>query len=201
MPTRPTTTATSADRRTTVGADFASEQPHLLSLPADRFDTARSLTARVDQKARISGCGSATTGVPARLAGWTLDRAPGREVLEVRAGGRVVARHERPGTRGSQSLVLDHYLEVLVGKPGALPNATALAQAREQGAFTQAHEAFWRVARRKLGDGPGTRALTWGAAGPPAPACRRGHPWGSTGRPLAGSVNPEVVLARGPPSR
>ena len=32
--------------------------------------------------------------------------------------------------RGSQSLILDHYLEVLQRKPGALPGATALQQAR-----------------------------------------------------------------------
>ena len=41
----------------------------------------------------------------------------------------------------------DHYLEVLVRKPGALPGATALAQAREQGAFTPTHQAFWTAAR------------------------------------------------------
>ena len=55
--------------------------------------------------------------------------------------------------------MLDHYLEVLVRKPGALPGATALAQAREQGAFTKAHQAFWTAARRKHGDAKGTRAL------------------------------------------
>jgi hypothetical protein len=71
----------------------------------------------------------------------------------------MIARHERSVTKGGESLVLDHYLEVLVRKPGALPGATALAQAREQGAFTPAHEAFWTAARRKHGDAAGTRAL------------------------------------------
>ena len=33
-------------------------------------------------------------------------------------------------------LDLDHYLEILLRKPGALPGATALAQARAAGAFT-----------------------------------------------------------------
>jgi hypothetical protein len=60
----------------------------------------------------------------------------GATFLEVRAGGQVIARHERSVTKGGESLVLDHYLEVLVRKPGALPNATALAQARAVGAFT-----------------------------------------------------------------
>jgi hypothetical protein len=45
-------------------------------------------------------------------------------------------------------------------KPGAFPNATALAQARAQGAFTQAHQGrSARAARRKIGDAAGTRAL------------------------------------------
>jgi hypothetical protein len=56
-------------------------------------------------------------------------------------------------------LVLDHYLEVLARKPGALPGATALAQARKIGVFTPAHEAFWAFARKALGDSAGTKAL------------------------------------------
>ena len=131
--------------------------------------------------------------VPARLAGWTVNVRLGATFVEVRSGGRVVARHERAVARGAQSLVLDHYLEVLVRKPGALPNATALAQAREQGAFTPTHEAFWRAARRKLGDAPGTRALIEVLLGHrhlPAVAVIEG-----IRRALqAGSVNPEVVL-------
>ena len=56
-------------------------------------------------------------------------------------------------------LELDHYLEVLVRKPGALPGATALAQARAAGKFTAAHDAFWAAARKAHGDADGTRAL------------------------------------------
>lgn len=41
------------NRRTTVGADFTAERPHLLPLPTEPFDTARVQTARVDHKARI----------------------------------------------------------------------------------------------------------------------------------------------------
>ena len=55
--------------------------------------------------------------------------------------------------------MLDHYLEVLLRKPGALPCAIALAQARAAGRFTATHERFWRRARQRLGDAAGTRAL------------------------------------------
>jgi hypothetical protein len=74
--------------------------------------------------------------------------------------GRVeVARHARSSRKGSDTLVLDHYLEVLACKPGALPGSTALAQARTTGAFTSAHEAFWALCRGRLGDADGTRML------------------------------------------
>jgi len=55
--------------------------------------------------------------------------------------------------------VLDHYLEVLVRKPGALMNATALVAARASGSFTTTHQRFWDRARRQLGDSGGTKAL------------------------------------------
>ena len=61
--------------------------------------------------------------------------------------------------KGAQSLQLDHYLEVLTRKPGALPGATALVQARKAGTFTAAHETFWAAARSTHGDADGTRVL------------------------------------------
>jgi hypothetical protein len=54
---------------------------------------------------------------------------------------------------------LDHYLEVLKTKPGGLPGATALAQAKASRAFTASHQAYWDTARRARGDAAGTRAL------------------------------------------
>lgn len=54
---------------------------------------------------------------------------------------------------------LDHYLEVLRIKPGAFPGSTALAQARESGVFTAAHDAFWAAARRTDGDTAATKEL------------------------------------------
>jgi hypothetical protein len=54
---------------------------------------------------------------------------------------------------------LDHYLEVLLRKPGALPGATALEQARAAGRFTPVHDAWWAAACKAHGDAAGTRAL------------------------------------------
>lgn len=74
-------------------------------------------------------------------------------------GRTEIARHARVIALHGQSVNLDHYLEVLHHKPGALPGSTALAHARASGTFTYAHEAFWAAARRTDGDAGGTRAL------------------------------------------
>jgi hypothetical protein len=79
--------------------------------------------------------------------------------VQVLDGPRVIARHERTAGKYAEILLLDHYLEVLARKPGALPGATALAQARAAGTFTAAHQAYWDAARRQHGDAAGTRAL------------------------------------------
>jgi hypothetical protein len=72
---------------------------------------------------------------------------------------RIIAEHARSLHKYSEDLVLDHYLEVLSRKPGAFAGSTPLAAARAAGVFSVDHQRFWEAARRRLGDGPGTRAL------------------------------------------
>ncbi|HYA43978.1 MAG TPA: IS21 family transposase, partial [Acidimicrobiales bacterium] len=146
-------------RAMTVGEDFAAEAPYLFALPAEPFDPARYLPKlRADGKARVC-VRQCFYSVPARLAGRALSGRLGAGYVQVHDGSLLVAHHPRLVKRGDQSLVLDHYLEVLVRKPGALPGSVALAQARASGAFSAAHEAYWDEARRRLGDSAGTRAL------------------------------------------
>jgi hypothetical protein len=97
--------------------------------------------------------------VPAHLVGKKTRVRLGASHLEILDGSTVVARHERSLHKSTETLTLDHYLEILVRKPGALPGATSLVQARAAGVFTQAHQRFWDAARRRLGDKAGTRAL------------------------------------------
>ncbi|MFE5402738.1 hypothetical protein ACFQ9Z_15400 [Streptomyces sp. NPDC056580] len=56
-------------------------------------------------------------------------------------------------------MVLDHYLEALLRKPGAFPGSTALEQARSAGRFTPVHDKWWAAAKAAHGDAAGTRAL------------------------------------------
>jgi transposase len=144
--------------RPTVDAHFALEQPVLQPLPTDRFEVAIELVCRVDHKARIC-VRQAYYSVPAGLVGRRVRVRLGATHLEVLDGTRQLARHPRSPHKQTETLVLDHYLEVLVRKPGALPGATALVQARACGAFTDAHERFWRACQRARGDAAGTRQL------------------------------------------
>jgi transposase len=147
-----------AGRRMTVGAMGEADRAALRSLPAEPFDAARIVQVRVDAKARVC-VRQSFYSVPARYAGRRLTARIGGTAIEVVDGGTVVAAHERTVVRGSQTLVLDHYLEILARKPGAMPGALATQQAREAGVLTRAHQAFWARARRRLGDAAGTRAL------------------------------------------
>lgn len=145
-------------RRQTVGAMGEVDRAALRPLPETAFDPARITPVGVDRKARVC-VRQSFYSVPARYAGRELTARIGGTRIEVVAGGTVVASHERSTVRGSQTLVLDHYLEILARKPGAMPGALATRQARQAGVLTAAHEAFWARARRKFGDAGGTRAL------------------------------------------
>ena len=145
-------------RTETVGAAAAREQPLLGRLPVEPFDPATLLSVRVDLKARVC-VRQAYYSVPARLAGRRLPVRLTARTVEVFDGARLVAGHPRSLHKNTEQLVLDHYLEVLARRPGAMPGASALAAARAGGTFTDVHERYWAAARRRLGDAAGTRAL------------------------------------------
>lgn len=145
-------------RPITIGAAFAAESRALMGLPADGFDCARLLHARVDNRATVS-VRQCFYSVPARYAGRRLPVRLAARTVEIYDGPRLVASHERAVGRYVEVLCLDHYLEVLARKPGALPGATALAQAKARGVFTASHQRYWDAARSARGDAKGTRAL------------------------------------------
>jgi transposase len=142
----------------TVGQDFELERGLLRPLATERFQTSLELRPLVDRYARVT-VRQARYSVPARLIGRRVRVLLGASELIVFDGRLEVARHARSARKFTDTLVLDHYLEVLLHKPGALPGSTALAQARTSGAFTPTHEAFWALCRQRLGDADGTRML------------------------------------------
>ena len=145
-------------RPITIGAAFEAERAALMVLPAEAFDPALLLLARVDKRARIC-VRQCYYSVPARYVARRLSVRLSARTVEVFDGPKRVASHERAFGRYVEVLTLDHYLEVLKTKPGGLPGATALAQAKASGAFTHTHQRYWDAVRRARGDAAGTRAL------------------------------------------
>jgi transposase len=145
-------------RRMTIAEHFALERAELRVLPAEPFDAGLLLNCRVDAKSRIC-VRQCFYSVPVRYAGMRIDVRLGAESVEALDGSRVVARHARAIGKGVETLELDHYLETLSFKLGALSGSTALRQARASGRFSAAHDRFFEAARRRLGEREGTRAL------------------------------------------
>ncbi|KJS59948.1 transposase [Streptomyces rubellomurinus] len=145
-------------RPRTIGEYFAAERPLLAPLPDEPFEAGRLFTPRVDRYSQI-GIRNNRYSVPVRLIGRTVRVMLHASELVVYDGREEVARHERLIAKGGARLDLDHYLEALVRKPGALPGAPALDQARSAGRFTPVHDAWWAAACKAHGEREGTRAL------------------------------------------
>lgn len=127
-------------------------------LPDEPVETGRWFTPRVNRYAQIP-VRTNQYSVPVRLIGRRVRVLLHASELVVFDGRTEVARHERLLAKGGTRLELDHYLEALLRKPGALPGATALEQARALGKFTPVHDAWWAAARKAHGEAEGTRAL------------------------------------------
>ncbi|MFD2796451.1 IS21 family transposase [Promicromonospora vindobonensis] len=145
-------------RARTVGEMFAIEQPLLAPLPDEEFETGKWSHQRVDRYAQIN-VRTNRYSVPVRFASRKVSILLRASDLTVYDGRTQIARHERLPGKMEARLDLDHYLEALIRKPGAMPGATALEQARAAGRFTAVHDAWWDAVRRAHGDAEGTRAL------------------------------------------
>src|SRR5215472_5045443 len=116
--------------------DWAFERALLRPLPAEPFDTALTLTPRADRYAQVMvRCNQYS--VLARFIGHRVRVKLSASAVTVYDKNAVVARHQRAAGKGVKVLNLDHYLEILARKPGALPGATALVQARAAGRWSR----------------------------------------------------------------
>jgi len=79
--------------------------------------------------------------------------------VEVWHDGRRVAVHARCYNRRQQVLDLEHYLDVLGRKPGALSRSRPLAQWRAAGKWTTAYDELWQSLQQRHGTQAGTRLM------------------------------------------
>jgi hypothetical protein len=79
--------------------------------------------------------------------------------VEIWHQGQCVARHERCFNRQQKVLNLEHYLDALTKKPGALAGSTPLEQWRAQGRWPASSDRFWEMLKQSRGKQDGTRAM------------------------------------------
>lgn len=141
-----------------MGEYFAAEQPLLSRCLASRSRPAGGPAHGWTRYGQVS-IRTNRYSVPVRLIGRQVRVLLHASEVVVYDGRTEVARHERLVAKGGVRLDLDHYLEALLRKRGALPGTTALDQARAAGRFTPVHDAWWEAVRKAHGDAAGTRTL------------------------------------------
>jgi len=134
----------------TVGEAWAAERPLLVVLPAEPFDACEAAAPRVDQKSLVT-IRQNRYSVPVALAGLKVSARVGAREITINHGGRVVARHERLHGKFQTSARLDHYLELLARKPGALEHSVALGQERGRGAWPDCFDELWAALTARYG--------------------------------------------------
>jgi transposase len=144
--------------RETVGQALGREVELLRPLPAEPFDGAETASPRVDQKALVT-VRQNQYSVPVSLAGLRVAARIGAREIALHHDGREVARHPRLDGRFGVSAQLDHYLELLALKPGALARSLALRQERERGAWPACFDELWQAIERRLGPSEAARQL------------------------------------------
>jgi transposase len=152
------------DQRTMQGryepivAAWEREVPLLRPLPATPFATAIVSTGSVDQHGRIR-VGANRYSVPIGLHGLDVEVHLAAKTVSAYHGGKLVAHHDRLTGSNGDSLQLDHYLEVLIRKPGGFTGSLALKQARERGEWPAVYDRFLAALQSKHGHADGIREL------------------------------------------
>jgi transposase len=146
-----------AGRDQTVGAGMVIEREHLLPLAAEGADLAQTSFPTVNGL----GCVKVLTNtysVPLP-AGTQVQAKAYASKIELWHSGRCVARHERCYRRQQQILDLEHYLDVLYRKPGALAGSKPLEQKRQAGLWPASFDRIWEALIERHGKQSGTKQM------------------------------------------
>lgn len=134
----------------TVGQRRDRERMLLGTLPREPFPTWEEATPRVDSKA-LATVRTNRYSVPARLAGRKIRAKIGAGEISFWHDGTVVAVHERLHGKSQISAQLDHYLDLLARKPGALARSLALRQERDRGDWPGCFDQLWTAIQERSG--------------------------------------------------
>lgn len=140
-----------------IGEGMDWERPYLLPLAEEGFELEETLYPVVDGK----GCVRVKTnwystplepGVRAMVRVWPTQ-------VEILNDFDCVAQHQRCYGRGHQLLNLEHYLDVLEKKPGAMAGSTPLKQWRDAGRWPDCLDRIWKKLEERHGISGGTREM------------------------------------------
>jgi transposase len=145
-------------RTETVGQALERERALLRPLPAEPHEAAEIASPRVDAKALVT-VRQSRYSVPVGLVGLRVEARIGAREVVISHSGREVARHERSYQRLQTVARLDHYLDLLRDKPGALRGSLALAQERERGTFPACLDELWARIAGRYGDSEAARHM------------------------------------------
>jgi hypothetical protein len=148
---------TISGREQSVGAALLIERGHLLPLASEGMDLAHTSFPTVNGL----GCVKVRTNAySAPLpAGTAVHAKTYASTVELWHDGRCVARHERCYGHQQQVLELEHYLDVLYRKPGALAGSIALDQQRQAGLWPASFDQIWQALMVRHGKQNGTRQM------------------------------------------
>jgi hypothetical protein len=144
-------------REQTVGVGVVIEREHLLPLATEGADLAQTSFPTVNGL----GCVKVLTNtysVPLP-AGAQVQAKAYASTIELWHEGRCMARHERCYRRQQQILDLEHYLDVLYRKPGALAGSKPLEQKRQAGLWPASFDRIWEALMVRHGKQSGTRQM------------------------------------------
>ncbi len=145
-------------RSETVGEALRVERRALRELPVDEFDASEQASPRVDTKALVT-IRQNRYSVPVALVGLRVAARIGAREIVISHDGRPVARHPRLHGRYQTAAQLDHYLELLRVKPGALKGSLPLRQERERGRWPGSLDTLWQALEQRYGASEAARQM------------------------------------------
>ena len=144
-------------REQSVGAGLLIEREHLLPLAGEGIDLAQISFPTVNSM----GCVKVLTNsysVPLK-AGLQVQAKVYASTVHLWHDGRQIAQHERCYSRQQQVLDLEHYLDVLFRKPGAMAGSRPLEQQRRAGLWPECFDVLWQSLMTRHGKQAGTRQM------------------------------------------
>jgi transposase len=146
-----------AGRDMIVGQAVVAEREHLLPLAEEGFDLAEASFPKIDGLGRVKVRGNFYSA-PVRV-GLEVQAKIYASHVEIWHEGQCAARHERCYSSLQEILDLEHYLEPLDRKPGALAGSKPLEQWRQKGRWPASYDRIWEQLMIRNGRQNGTRRM------------------------------------------